>query len=124
MSKVSISAKIEFILQMISNIETIIQRHGNITNALEDIVEAKPAILMALMQIGESLKKIDDDILKKYELLNEKKGAYSVRNFIAHDYDGVDLGLIDAIIRENLPSLKEKMQKLQKEYSLDDKNSK
>jgi len=124
MSKVSVSAKIEFILQMISNIETIIQRHGNITNALEDIVEAKPAILMALMQIGESLKKIDDDILKKYELLNEKKGAYSVRNFIAHDYDGVDLGLIDAIIRENLPSLKEKIQKLQKEYSIDDKNSK
>ncbi len=75
MSKVSVSAKIEFILQMISNIETIIQRHGNITNALEDIVEARPVILMALMQIGESLKKIDDDILKKYELLNEKKGC-------------------------------------------------
>ena len=124
MSKVSVSAKIEFILQMISNIETIIQRYGNITNALKDIVEARPAILMALMQIGESLKKIDDDILKKYGLLSEKKGAYSVRNFIAHDYDGVDLGLIDAILRENLPSLKEKMQKLQKEYSLDDKNSK
>ena len=122
MSKVSIQAKIEFILKMISNIEIIIKRHGNITNALEDIIEARPAILMALMQIGESLKKIDDDILEKYELLNEKKGAYSVRNFIAHDYDGVDMGLIDVILREKLPELKEKMQKLQKEYNIDDTN--
>jgi len=124
MSKNSINAKIEFILKMISNIETIIKRHGNITKALKDEIEARPAILMALMQIGESLRKIDDDILEKYELLNEKKGAYCVRNFIAHDYEGVDLGLIDAILRENLPNLKEKMQKLQKEYSIDDKNSK
>ena len=120
MSKVSIGAKIEFILKMISNIEIIIKRHGNITNALEDIIEARPAILMALMQIGESLKKIDDDILEKYELLSEKKGAYSVRNFIAHDYDGVDLGLIDAIIRENLPELKNKIKMLQKDYQINE----
>ncbi len=112
MYKRSTKAKIEFILKMISNIETIIQRHCNITNALNDSIEARPAILMSLMQIGESLKKIDDDILKKYDLLNEKKGAYSVRNFIAHDYDGVDLGLIEVILRENLPQLKEKLKML------------
>jgi uncharacterized protein with HEPN domain len=29
-----------------------------------------------------------------------------VRNFIAHDYEGVDLGLIDNILRYLIPELK------------------
>ena len=39
MSRESSNAKIEFILKMISNIETIIVRHGSITKALADDVE-------------------------------------------------------------------------------------
>ncbi|NWF65858.1 MAG: DUF86 domain-containing protein [Campylobacterales bacterium] len=100
---------------MISNIEIISQRHNGISKALNDEIEAKPAILMALIQIGESLKKIDSDILEKYELSEEIKGAYGVRNFIAHDYDGVDLGLIELIIREKLPILKLKIETMIKE---------
>jgi len=43
---------------------------------------------------------------------NDAKGAYSVRNFIAHDYEGVDLGLIEEILKDNLPKLDEKLQKI------------
>lgn len=111
MSKYSLNAKIEFILEMIENIEKIIKRHGGVTKSLNDF-EGQMAILMGLAQIGETLKKIDDDILKKYELLEDKQGAYSVRNFIVHDYEGVDLGYIEKILREYLHILKEKVKKM------------
>lgn len=76
--------KLNFIVENISNIEEIIKRHDGIVNALKDKVEARPAILMAFLQIGETLNKLQNT----YETLNidDIKGAYEIRNFIAHDY--------------------------------------
>ncbi len=102
--------KIEFIIKKIENIKEIVKRHKYITNALDDEIEAKPAILMHLSQIGESLNKIDKEILEQLNLLDDTKGAYDVRNFIVHDYEGVNLILIERIIREKLPSLQIKLQ--------------
>ena len=70
MSNISIYAKTKFILKMIDNIKRIITKHGGIVKALEDELEAQPAILMALLQIGESLNKIDKEIIKIDEMLN------------------------------------------------------
>lgn len=112
MSKNSFVAKIEFVLKMINNIEILIQRHKTITAVLQDEIEAKPALLMALMQIGETFNKIDDSLLVKYHLQVESKGSYSVRNFIAHDYEGVDLGLVESVVRLHLPELKNKLIKI------------
>ena len=103
-------AKIAFILEMMENIEMVIKRHGSITKALEDTLEARAAILMYLMQIGETLKKIELTLLQKYDLEVEMKGAYDVRNFIAHDYDGVNIIVIEDIIRTNLPILKSRIE--------------
>jgi len=36
MSKVSVRAKVDFVLEMIENIEKIIQRHNGIVKALDD----------------------------------------------------------------------------------------
>jgi len=104
------SSKIEFIIEMIENIENITKRHGGIVKSLEDF-EGKMAILMAIAQIGETLKKLDDVFLEKYDLLDEKEGAYYTRNYIVHDYEGVDLALVENIIRNFLPTLKEKLTK-------------
>jgi flagellar FliL protein len=103
--------KLEFILKMIEDIEFIINRHNHITKALEDR-EGQLAILMALMQIGETLNKIEKDTLNKLNLLDDAKGAYSVRNFIAHDYEGVKLSVIENILRYNIPNLKNKILKI------------
>ena len=111
MSKDSILAKIDFIIKMIDDLEFIISKHQHITKALNDR-EGQLAILMCLLQIGESMNKIDDEILKKYNLSIDAKGAYSVRNFIAHDYEGVQLSKIEEIIRLNIPQLKEKLNKI------------
>lgn len=109
MSINSALAKCEFVLKMIDNINTIAKRHGGIVSALSDDIESRPAILMALLQIGETINKLDIELLKKFGLDNEAKGAYDVRNFIAHDYLGVDLGLIESVIRDYLPILEGKI---------------
>ncbi len=75
MSKYSLVAKVEFIILMIDNINKIIDRHNGLVKALDDSIEARPAILMCLMQIGESLNKIDRDVLEEFDLLEDAKGS-------------------------------------------------
>jgi uncharacterized protein with HEPN domain len=112
-----IIAKIDFILEMLDNIKTIISRHEGITNALNDRVEARPALLMCLLQIGESMSKIDKEYLINFDLFEDSKGSYSVRNFIAHDYEGVDLALVEDILRNRMENLEMKLNKIL--YSLE-----
>jgi len=100
--------KAEFILEMINRIEYIVKKHGSVTKTLNDI-EGEMAVLMAVAQIGETLKKIDDEILKKFDLLQDKEGAYYTRNYIVHDYEGVNLAYIERIIRDYLPKMKIKI---------------
>ncbi len=111
MSKYSLQAKIEFMVEMIENMEAITQRHGGIVKALEDF-EGQMALLMGLSQIGETLKKLDDATIERYGLQKDRDGAYYTRNYIVHDYEGVDMGLIENIIREYLPALKKKLLKI------------
>jgi len=115
MSEKSLLAKIDFILEMIENIELIILRHNGIVETLEDI-EGQMAILMGISQIGETLKKLDDSIIEKYDLKEDKEGAYYTRNYIVHDYEGVDLGFIENILRSYLPKLKEKVSKIKNDF--------
>lgn len=110
-------AKATFVLEMIENIETVCKRHSGVSEALEDEVEGRAAILMFLLQIGESLKNMDSEDMSKYDLDREIKGAYDVRNFIAHDYEGVNIIVIEDILKDNLPELKIKMQKLFYDYN-------
>ena len=112
MSKQATEAKIAYIQKMFSHIDMILQRHGGISHALADEVEARAAIMLSLMQIGETINKIDSTLLEKFDLLDDAKGAYSVRNFIAHDYEGVDLDLIAEIMEDNLPELVQKVERL------------
>jgi uncharacterized protein with HEPN domain len=100
--------KAEFILEMIERIEFIVKRHKGVVSCLNDI-EGQMAVFMAIAQIGETLQKIDDKILEKYDLLEDKKGAYYTRNYIVHDYEGVNLAYIEKIVKEFLPNLKSKM---------------
>ena len=105
--------KIDFILEMIENIEKIIKRHKGIVDALNDF-EGQMAIFMGLAQIGETLNKFDDYFIEKFDLKEEKLGAYYTRNYIMHDYEGVDLMIVESILRVQL-ILKEKLLKAKNE---------
>jgi len=116
MSETSLRAKIDFILEMCDNINEIIKRHDGIVKTLADF-EGQMAILMGLSQIGETLKKLDDETVKKYNLQEDKEGAYYTRNYIVHDYEGVDLSFIENILRSYLPELKEKIETIQNDLA-------
>ncbi|MBU0632584.1 DUF86 domain-containing protein [bacterium] len=117
MSKESIS-KVYLILEKIDYIEQIVQKSGTITQALEDYVTNRPAILMHLTAIAEQFNKLKkehaDDILSAFDD-NDVKGMYDVRTYIAHDYEGVNLAIVEWIIRNGLPKFKKQCETLIKE---------
>ena len=99
--------RIESIHKKINAIFTIVERHGGIVKALDDDIEGQPAILMLLTASAEQfakLNKIDAKVLNEFEEL-DVKGIISVRNFIAHDYDGVSLSVIENDLRYNIPKI-------------------
>ena len=114
MSKESI-AKVHLIVEKIDYIEQIVQKAGSITSALEDAVTHRLAILMHLTAIAEQFNKLKqshaDDILSTFD---DKgiKGMYDVRTYIAHDYEGVNLAIVEWIIRNGLPKFKKQCFKL------------
>ena len=98
--------KLLSIKNKIEAINTIIDRHKTITSALQDI-EGQPAILMLLVAISEQFSKLSQ---KKATLLchfhpDDIRGLISVRNYIAHDYDGLNLSIIEDDLRENMPKV-------------------
>jgi len=117
MSKESIS-KIYLILEKIEYIEEIIENTGSITKALEDEVTIRPAILMHLTAIAEQFNKLkqshSDKILSHFNQ-DDLKGLYDVRTYIAHDYEGVNLAIIEWIIRYGLDKFRIQCQKLIKQ---------
>ena len=63
---------------------------------------------MHLTSIAEQFNKLAEDakfdILSRFDK-NDLKGTYDVRNYIAHDYEGVNLSVIEHIIRDKLPKI-------------------
>lgn len=88
---------------MIESIGVIVSRHGDISAALADEVEGQKALFMCLQQMGESLHKIKNPLIRGLFDPSDIKGAYDVRTFIAHDYLGVNLDIIQRIISEKIP---------------------
>ena len=98
-----ILVKIDYILDICT--------HG-IVKSLEDEKTTRPAIMMHLTSIAEQFSKIkSSDLLNHFEE-EDVKGAIDTRNFIAHDYEGINLPIIEFIIRERLPVLKTKIEEI------------
>ena len=101
--------RIKIIQKKISLINTIINNYsGNILLALSDEVMARPAVLMHLVAISEQINKLKEDnafaILEKFNP-EDLRGVGDMRNFIAHDYEGVDLKIVEQALLFGLPGL-------------------
>ena len=114
MSKESIS-KVYLILEKIEYIEQIVSNSGSIVKSLEDYVTDRPAILMHLTAIAEQFNKLKKehatDILSAFDD-GDVKGMYDVRTYIAHDYEGVNLAIVEWIVRNGLPKFKKQCKTL------------
>ena len=107
MSKVEDRLKI--ILKKIYFIEDIVNEAGSITKALENEKLYRASVLMHLTSIAEQFNKLSKDA--EYEILakfdkKDLKGSYDIRNYIVHDYEGLNMVIIEDIIRAKLPKIK------------------
>lgn len=104
----NIAKKIEFI-------ENIVEEKGSIIDALEDEQNARAAILMHLTAVAEQFDKLlhsgELEILTHFEK-QDIKGSYELRNFIAHDYEGIDFHIVEEVIKERLPIIYSSTQKI------------
>lgn len=101
--------RLETIRKKIRLIREIIDGYGGkISKALEDEVRDRPALLMHLVSIAEQMSKLKEEnaveVLERFSQ-SDLKGLQDVRNFIAHDYEGVDMGIIENVLRYGLDSL-------------------
>ena len=70
---------------------------------LENIVYQK-AIILDLIQIGENVNKLSDDI-KSFINKKDLRGIINFRNQLVHGYENNDPDLIWNVIQNNLPQL-------------------
>ncbi|MBS9782692.1 MAG: DUF86 domain-containing protein [Arcobacter sp.] len=107
--------RINLINKKINFIEAIVKEKQSITLALEDEQNSRASILMHLTSIAEQFDKLlhngELEILAYFEK-QDIKGSYELRNFIAHDYEGVDLYIVEEVVKQRLPVIKKSINKI------------
>lgn len=108
--------RIKSIQKKLDDIFLIIDRHNGIVRALEDI-EGQPAILMLLVACAEQFNKLKKEDAKVLEMFDtyDVKGIIDVRNFIAHDYEGINLSVVEDGLRYEIPKVLEAINKILEE---------
>ena len=102
MSLRSDTARLEQIFVYIADIAEIISRHETIVKTLNDL-EGQYAVMLCLSQIGELLGKIETPgFIDKLPV----RVATGLRNIINHDYDGIDLTIVENTVSHDIPELK------------------
>ncbi len=104
MSKHSDISKILFVIEKIDDLLSYKEDFKSIENLLNSKM-GFDATNMCIMQIGETLNKLTPELQSQYTELPIKE-SYLTRNYIAHDYEGVNKHIIEMIIRVQLPKLK------------------
>lgn len=105
-------ARLQEISTRIAYILNICEKNGSISNALQDIENAQPAIVMHLIVCNQYLQKLQDDFSEEVMQIFSKediRGLKTIRNIASHDYQGLNLAIIERVIREHLPIIKEKI---------------
>ncbi len=105
-------ARIHTIDKKINFIQAIVHENGSIHQALEDEQNSRASVLMHLTSIAEQFDKLMHNgelgILAYFDK-EDIKGSYDLRTYIAHDYEGVDLYIVEDVVTERLPIMKERI---------------
>ena len=76
--------------------------------------EKVDATIFAISQIGELVKNVSNETMKKYSNI-EWIIIKNLRNKIVHDYEGIKLNFIWDIVTKDIIQLKENLEKILKE---------
>ena len=101
------------LLSMLETIEKIIKYTTGYKSAEELYQNDRDfdATMMNFIIIGEEAGKLTDDFKAKNEQIDWQK-IYSLRNIIAHHYFGINVDIVWQIICNDLPKLKDDLNKL------------
>ncbi len=99
-------SRIRLIEKKIVFIQNIVEEYGSTRKALEDEQKGRAAILMHLTSVAEQFDKLlhsgELEVLSHFEK-QDIKGSYDLRNFIAHDYEGIDFFVVEDVVKDRLP---------------------
>ena len=97
--------RVRVIEKKIAFIQAIVNEKNSVIEALEDEQNSRASILMHLTSIAEQFDKLlhngELELLSYFDKV-DIKGSYELRNFIAHDYEGVDLYIVEDVITQRL----------------------
>jgi uncharacterized protein with HEPN domain len=96
--------RLQHILEAIEYVEQFLEGRSNVD--LYDNPQLRFAIERQLEIIGEATNNLSDSIKNKYTGIEWRK-IVAFRNFVVHEYFGVDLELVWLITQKNLPPLKQ-----------------
>ena len=80
----------------------------------DDFVEStqiQDSVIRRLEIIGEAIGNFPEEIKKEYPRIQWEEIS-GMRNFLIHEYFGVDLYLIWETVKDDIPKLKEQMKKI------------
>jgi uncharacterized protein with HEPN domain len=100
-------ANIEEVLYAIKHIESYMQNVSSLDELLENRM-VYDAVMMNFIIMGEACKRLSKE-LKNANPQIDWKGINGYRNFIAHEYFGVDENIVWGAIKLELPKLKKDM---------------
>ena len=93
------------------NIESLIERFGNNFESYNSDFAFQLYCGMCIIQIGELTTRLSDDFKEKFSEIAWRE-IKSFRNIQAHDYENIKLEKSWKILNEDIPDLKEKLQKI------------
>lgn len=98
------------ILEAIKDIEDYVKDTTSSDNFTKD-KKTQSAVLHSFQVIGEAANNLDEDFIESNPDVEWQK-VIGMRNFIIHEYFGVDLKIVWTTIKEDLPTFKENIYKL------------
>ena len=105
--------RLELICKKIDAIQQICKI--GVEKALAD--ELRDRVIMHLISCNEQLQKIQDsgdiEILSIFAP-SDIAGFRGIRNASAHDYEGLNLAIVQSVVRDYLPSIKQNIDKFLK----------
>ena len=112
--------RVKLIKKKIEFINKIIEQKGSIELALEDEINSRASILMHLISIAEQFDKLikngEVEILSNFDK-QDIKGSYDLRNYIAKDFEGVNLYIVEDVIKNRLPEILKSVNKILKDLN-------
>lgn len=104
---------IDKMIQYCTDVEMLLNRYNHSYDLYTEDISFQYSCNMCIIQIGELVTRISDDFISANEQIpwHAIKG---MRNLHAHDYENVDLEMVWTTLTEEIPDLKQNLEKLSK----------